>query len=277
MSFASEYLVQLQAFAAVSPLPRIRALHLPPTRQLENNRGEFCALELEDGSLGMSYVLFDDSLQQLRADTGRWDLQGADALELATHFARDNGPLQTLGFAAANALTRCLMDRAGFLPDRSTDSIGQMQPQKGEHIGMIGFFKPLLEPILQSGAHLTVLELDPALVTENAHYRVTLNPAEIAQCNKVLSTSTLLLNNSLDRMLKNCRRAHRFAMVGPSAGCLPDALFSRGVTLQGGSWITDRAGFIEALCEGKSHSSFSVKFALTPDNYPGFESLLRQL
>jgi hypothetical protein len=109
-------------------------------------------------------------LQQLRADTGRWDLQGADALDLATHYTRDNGPMQTLGFAAANALTRCLMDRAGFRPDRSTDSIGQMQPQKGEHIGMIGFFKPLLEPILQSGARLTVLELDPALVTENAHY-----------------------------------------------------------------------------------------------------------
>ena len=60
------------------------------------------------------------------------------------------------------------------------------------------------------------------------------------------------------RQLENCRRAHRFAMVGPSAGCLPDALFSRGVTLQGGSWITDRAGFIEALHAGKSHSGFSV-------------------
>ena len=92
--------------------------------------------------------MFDDSLQQLRADTGRWGLQGADALDLATHYARDKGPMQTQGFAAAHALTRCLMDRAGF---------------------------------------------------------------------------------------------------------------------------------IESLRAGKSHSSFSVKFALTPENYPGFESLLWQL
>jgi uncharacterized protein (DUF4213/DUF364 family) len=277
MSFANGYLQQLQTFAAASPLPRIRALHLPPQQELDNNRGEFCALELEDGSLGQSYVLFDDSLQHLRADAGHLNLQGADALELARHYTSDNGAWRTLGFAAANALTRCLMDRAGFRPDQSRDSIGQIQPQSGEHIGMIGFFKPLLGAIVQSGARLTVLELDPSLVTETARYRVTLNPAELADCSKVLSTSTLLLNNSLDRMLATCRRARWFAMVGPSAGCLPDGLFARGVTLQGGSWITDSAGFVDALRAGESRSRFSVKFALTVDNYPGFEPLLLRL
>jgi uncharacterized protein (DUF4213/DUF364 family) len=277
MSFATDYLQQLQSFAQASPLPRVCALHLPPRQDLEDNRGEFCALELEDGSLGQSYVLFDESLQHLRAEVGHLGLQGADALELARHYTSDNGAWRTLGFAAANALTRCLMDRAGFRPDRSRDSIGQIQPQSGEHIGMIGFFKPLLGAIVQSGARLTVLELDPSLVTETARYRVTLNPAELADCSKVLSTSTLLLNNSLDRMLATCRRARWFAMVGPSAGCLPDGLFARGVTLQGGSWITDSAGFVDALRAGESRSNFSVKFALTVDNYPGFEPLLLRL
>ena len=274
MSFATDYLAQLQTFGARSPLPRIRALHLPPLQDLDNNRGEFCALELEDGSIGQSYVLFDDSLQHLRADAGRLGLQGADALALAQRYVSDSGPWQTLGFAAANALTRCLMDRAGFRPDNSRDSIGQMQPQRGEHIGMIGFFKPLLGTILQSGARLTVLELDPALVNNTAQYRVTLDPAELAGCSKVVSTSTLLLNNTLDRMLASCSSAQWFAMVGPSAGCLPDALFARGVTLQGGSWISDGAGFVDALRAGSSRSSFSDKFALTRDNYPGFENLL---
>jgi uncharacterized protein (DUF4213/DUF364 family) len=277
MSFAIDYLKQLQAFAIVSPLPRIRALHLPPQQVIDNNRGEFCALELEDGSLGQSYVLFDDSLQHLRADASRMGLVGADALALAQRYLSDSGPWQTLGFAAANALTRCLMDRAGFRPAQSRDSIGQMQPQAGEHIGMIGFFKPLLGAILESGVRLTVLELDPALVTETNQYRVTLNPSELADCTKVLSTSTLLLNNSLESMLASCHRAQWFAMVGPSAGCLPDGLFARGVTLQGGSWITDSAGFVDALHTGNSRSSYSGKFALTLDNYPGFETLLQRL
>jgi uncharacterized protein (DUF4213/DUF364 family) len=63
-------------------------------------------------------------------------------------------------------------------------------------------------------------------------------------------------------------------MVGPGAGCLPDALFARGVTLVGGNWIRDGAGFVDALTRGESTSPFSVKSALTRDNYPSFTTLL---
>jgi len=103
---------------------------------------------------------------------------------------------------------------------------------------------------------------------------VTLDAAELAACSKVVSTSTLLLNDTLDRMLDHCRSAHWFAMVGPSAGCLPDALFARGVTLLGGSWVKDRVGFIDALKRGEPRSEFADKFVLTADSYPGFDALL---
>ena len=56
MSFAAEYLARIEAFAALGAPPRVRALHLPPAMPVEErnaNQGEFCALELEDGSLGL--------------------------------------------------------------------------------------------------------------------------------------------------------------------------------------------------------------------------------
>lgn len=144
MSFAAEYLAQLEAFATRSPVPRVRALHLPPSsaENRDANKGGFCALELEDGSLDLSYVLLDDTL---------------------------------------------------------------------------------------------------------------------------------------DRMLAACRRARWFAMVGPSAGCLPDALFARGVTLLGGSWIVSPAGFVDALRRGESTSPFARKVALTPEVWPGTEALLARV
>ena len=273
MSFVTEYLAQLEAFGARSALPRVRALHLPPAqpdRDERENRGEFCALELDDGSLGLSYVLFDDALERLRDDAGSLGLAGADALTVARRYASavpgdtasHNFRGKTLGFAAANALTRCLFDRAGFRPDDSADSIGQMNPQAGEQIGMIGLFRPLLGRVLSSGARLTVVELNAELAGEAEGYRVTLDAEELASCSKVVSTSTLLLNDTLDRMLGHCRNARWFAMVGPSAGCLPDALFARGVTLLGGSWIRERAGFIDALQRGESRSEFAGKFVV---------------
>jgi uncharacterized protein (DUF4213/DUF364 family) len=276
MSFASDYLAQLDAFAASGPLPRVRALHLPPALSAspEANKGEFCALELEDGSLGLSYVLLDDTLARLRAAGDDLGLPGADAMALARRYASADSFGKALGFATANALTRCLYDRAGFVPEASSDSIGQMEPRAGEQIGMIGLFRPLLGRVLASGARLTVVELKAELAGEAEGYRVTLDAAELATCEKVVSTSTLLLNDTLDRMLDQCRSARWFAMVGPGAGCLPDALFARGVTLVGGNWIRDGAGFVDALTRGESTSPFSVKSALTRDNYPSFTTLL---
>ncbi|MEK7438934.1 MAG: DUF364 domain-containing protein [Pseudomonadota bacterium] len=274
MSFATEYLSQLEAFAALGPLPRVRALHLPPGRYAQDNRGEFCALELEDGAIGLSFVLLDDTLEQLLAGAEGFGLAGADALALARRYVSDSGIWKTLGFAAANALTRCLFNRAGFRPDNSSDSIGHLSPQPGEHIGMIGKFTPLLRRITDSGARLTIVELNPELVGEQDGYRVTLAAEELSDCSKVVSTSTLLLNDTIERMLACCRSARWFAMIGPSAGCLPDALFARGVTLLGGSWVNDSDGYTSALKCGASLSEHASKFALSADNYPGFERLL---
>lgn len=276
-SFAADYLAQLEAFADKGPLPRVRALHLPPPPAQEDreaNKGEFCALELDDGSLGLSYVLLDDTLERLRAESS---LAGVDALELARAYADGTGMRKTLGFAAANALTRCLFDRAGYVPPAAGDSLGGIAPQAGEHIGMIGLFKPLLGRVLASGARLTVVELDPALAGAQDGYTVTLDADALADCSKVVSTSTLLLNDTLERMLAACRAARWFALVGPSAGCLPDALFARGVTLLGGNWIIDGPGFVAALKRGESTSAHARKSAITPADYPGTPALLARL
>jgi uncharacterized protein (DUF4213/DUF364 family) len=277
MSFAADYIAQLERFAERAPLPRIRALHLPPARPGSEGKGEFCALELEDGSLGLSYVLLDDTLERLRNGSDGFGLAGADALAVARHYANAGGIEKTIGFAAANALTRCFYDRAGFRPDNSADSIGQLRPAAGERVGMIGLFMPLLGRILESGAQLTVVELRPELAGEREGYRVTLDAGELAGCTKVISTSTLLLNDTLDRMLASCKEARWFAMIGPSAGCLPDALFARGVTFLGGSWVNNRDDFVAALLSGESRGASADKYALSADNYPGFDALLAKI
>lgn len=277
MSIATELIALLERFAARSALPRVRALHVPPPSAAGTKSGEFCALELEDGSIGLSYVLLGDTLVSLVADPEFAALAGSDSLAVARWYASASGAKRTVGFAAVNALTRCLFERAGFIPDAAADSIGLLDPQPGEHIGMIGFFSPLVPRIVAAGAHLTIAELDPTFAGEAAGYRVTLDPAELASCDKVLSTSTVLLNDTLDAVLANCRSARYFAMVGPGAGCLPDPLFARGVTLLGGHWISDVEGFVDALAGGKPWGSHGRKFALPREEYPGVTALLDRL
>ena len=87
MSFAADLVAQLEHATAGQPVPRVRALHLPPAEAAASKTGEFCALELDDGALGLSYVLLDHTLQRLIQSGGGEGLVGMEALELARAFA----------------------------------------------------------------------------------------------------------------------------------------------------------------------------------------------
>jgi uncharacterized protein (DUF4213/DUF364 family) len=277
MSFASDCLRQIARLDERWRLPRVRALHLPPDPAPGEPRGEFCALELDDGTLGLSYVLLDDTLARLRAADPSLGLAGVPALEVARQLADGVGARRALGLAAVNAASRWFFDRAGWQPDPSIDSIGALDPRPGEHVGMIGLFTPLIPRVLAAGARLTVVELKPQLAGDRDGWRVTLDARELLDCDKVLSTGTLLLNDTLERMLALCRRARVIAMVGPSVGCLPDALFDRGVTLLGGTWVLDAAAYVDALRAGEQRQGLARKVATVRDTYPGFDALLARL
>ncbi len=276
MTFATALLAYLERYAARAALPRVHRLLLPPPR--DDSRGkaaEFCALELDDGSIGMSYVLLDGALERLASEADHQGLVGAEALSVARGYADPTSPVRALGFAAINAITQCLFQRAGYAPLATSDSLGLLDPQPGDHIGMIGLFPGLTGPIVATGARLTVIELKPELAGERESYRVTLDTEALRECNKILSTSTVLLNDTLDTVLAHCASATRFAMVGPGAGCLPDPLFARGVTLLGGTRVSDPEGFRWALQAGESWGRYTCKYAIRREEYPGFEALLR--
>lgn len=276
MSTVSEDLLALlERLASLGPLPRVKRLHLPPPAADGTRDGEFCAIELDDGSLGLSFVLLGDTLARLRAQDGD-GIAGLPALELARWYARAEGARRALGFAAVNALTRHLFDRAGYLPPPAQGSIGDLDLAPGDHVGMVGLFPPLVKQVLETGARLTVIELREDLAGLREGWRVSLDPADLGACNKVLSTSTVLLNDTLEAILSHCRAAQRVSLIGPGAGCLPDPLFARGVTLLGGSWIVDAAGFQAALAQGVSWSPFARKVAIAREGYPGFDALIAQ-
>ena len=259
--------------AALGPA-RVERIVLPPPLDRPGKEGEFCAVQLDDGSVGLAFTLLDGTLAALQA---RGEQGGRTAMELVRGFVEGDGAARALGLAAINALTRRLYDRAGFVPDDSIDSFGSLALKPGDRLGMVGHFTPLIEQARALGIPVTVLELKAELVREEPGLVVTLDPQRLAGCNKIVSTSTLLLNDTLDRMLACCRNARWFAMIGPGAGCLPDALFARGVTLLGGNWIVDGPNFIDALRRGESTSAFSRKSAITPASYPGTAALLQRI
>lgn len=275
-SFATELIDLLAQVDARMSLPRVKALHLPPL-DATGKDAEFCALELDDGAIGLSYVMLDDTLQAMIGNRAAEGLAGLSAFDLARRYATGTGAAKALGFAAVNAISQCVFARAGYVFCEDVDSIGQLDPRAGDHVGMVGFFSPLVARIVAAGARLTVAEINPALAGEREGYRVTLDASELATCNKILSTSTVLLNDTLDQVLAHGKKARWFAMVGPGAGLFPDLLFARGVTLLGGARVVDRDAFTDAISSGRKWGAYVRKYVIDHAGYPGVASLIRHL
>ena len=256
------------AFSGIDP-PPVAALHRPASFERGRTDAEFCAIELADGSIGLGYALLGDLRDGLDAPAlAALARPGAPSLPLARAFRGRTTAERTLGLATLNALSQSAMRRAGIVPPDATDSLGGLDPRPGERIGMVGWFPPLTRRVVETGASLVVVELDPALAGRHEGFEVTLDPGVLAGCDKVLSTTTLMLNDTLDAVLAACSRAARVVLVGPTGGCLPDALFARGVDALGGTRVVDRDGFVDALASGGSWSAFARKFMLDATDWP---------
>ena len=280
-SFATQLLSQLETIAQRFKPSPIARLHVPADlcESAPARDAAFCAVELQDGSFGLSYLLLGDTLRRMLLQPGpAAPLAGRCPLALAHKFTSADGLERALALASINALTDSVWRQIGFEPPRAANSLGDVQLSKVDHLGMIGFFPPLVRQVQAIAARLTVVELDQATVLrQRARFpgvAITLDRSTLATCNVVVGTSTMLLNDTLDAMLAVATAAQRFAVIGPSAGLWPDPLFARGVTLTGGTRIVDGPQFLTAMASGGSWSGAAHKFALSAADWPGWRRLL---
>jgi uncharacterized protein (DUF4213/DUF364 family) len=260
--------------AALGPPPVARVL-LPPPGLGPDQHASFCAVQLEGGATGIAYALLGDTRERLRArDAGVSASLGVRAL--VEGLAAADPAARALGLAALNALTRHLLDRAGWVPDLATDSFGSLARSPGGRLGMVGFFPPLAQRAQAAGIPLTVLELKPELVREEPGLTVTLDPALLSGCGEIVCTSTVLLNDSVDRVLAAASGARELVVIGPGAGFVPDPLFARGVTGTGAAWVTDPGGFAAKMQAGEPWGETTRKSSIRRDGWPGVDALLER-
>ena len=200
-----------------------------------------------------------------------------DVLELACWFESGDMTERAIGLGAIGAITQALFRKSGFQPQDAINPIANLRPGPRDLIGMVGYFPALVKRLREDGVPLTVLELDEKWVQEEDAFEVTLDPARLRKCNKILCTASTLINDTVDDILRYAEDADYVALIGPSAGCLPDPLFARGIDLVGGSAVTDYAR-LEACCESGDDWGDSVReYCLAPSNYPGAAKLIDRL
>ena len=136
----------LERLAAHGPLPRVRALHLPPSSGATGKNGEFCA-RTRRRCAGLSFVMLDDTLARLHRGMSRAQLCGgrSDAPRTAPGAAppgqgqRQRAQPRPRGAQCAEpSLLRARVSCRRPAVTRSA----RMDLQPGERIGMVGYFRP---------------------------------------------------------------------------------------------------------------------------------------
>lgn len=272
---ASDYLQLMDIIGQRLDIPRIKAMHVAPLHADPRKSSNFGAMVLDDGTTGITYTGLDGALLDLQDHRRRRGLSGESPVQVARHYGGESGWQRSLGMAAINAVSQFVFKQSGYALPSMSKTLCQLALKKGDHVGMVGYFPPLVEQVRSAGTRLTVLELDDQWLQDADEFLVTLDPQRLRGCNKVVCTGTVLVNQTVDSVLQHCRGAGQILIVGPTMGCLPDPLFDRGVTLLGGSQVVDAERFIELWAAQQKWRGATRRYALSrATGYPGIEALL---
>lgn len=268
MTLKDEFRKMIIKLSAQYTIPPIADIFLPPFYKGGQPRdAEFMAICLSDGAAGISYVLLPDEKEAAYKALQPSNFVGKDPLEFALEFGGEDPVKEMIGLAAINAICQYVIKASRFAIDTATDSLGLLSASAGDRIGMVGLFQPLVETIHKAGAELIIIEKNERLIEKFPLLPITLDATKLSNCNKVLCTSTTVLNNSLDEILGHCLPDAFISIIGPTAGYFPDPLFARGVDVLGGRVVKDGEWFMRLLAERKHWGEATQKICFRKETY----------
>jgi len=258
-------------------IPPVEKIFIPSQSDLNNDRkkANFGAIKLTDGSTGIFFIGLDNEFHEISQETDLGKLSKEDPVDLALRFNEEILFDRTIGLGAINAISHFLFSRSNFQFTPSNHIINDINIQRHDNIGMVGYFPPLVKKINLMENKLVIVELKEELIKKASNWEITLDASRLTECNKIICTSTTLINNTLDNVLDFTQDAEIFALIGPTAGFLPDPIFQRKVDIIGGSIVNNAELFFKRITQSERWGDSVLKFVMTKQTYPGIRNLIK--
>lgn len=270
MSLKDEFRRMVTNLTATYEIPLIADIFFPPFQKGgQPKEAEFMALSLNGGATGISYVLLPDEKGPEYSDLRPSNYIGQNPGRFALEFGNDNPVKEMISLAAINAICQHVMRKTQYPVDSATDSLGLLSVSAEDKLGMVGLFFPLIKTIKNAGADFVVIEKNARLIEQYPELPISLDTEKLRTCNKVLCTSTTILNNSLDEILAQCAPDAMVSIIGPTAGYFPDPLFNRGIDVMGGRVVEDGRLLLQRLKEQKRWGDATRKICFQKKTYKG--------
>jgi uncharacterized protein (DUF4213/DUF364 family) len=274
MSISSDYLKIIEHISEKSSVPQIKEIIVPKKKTRKSN---FAAVILKDDTVGLFFINLNVKARSYFQSFNPKKYEGMEALDLAKNFTSKDLIQRSIGMGTINAISQFIFKSCNYLFDFTSDPLGLLEIEAEDVVGMVGFFPPLVDRIESKGNKLIIIEKKPELLKSSKNWSVSLDPSSLEMCNKVLITSTTVLNETIDDILQYCSNAKKTSMIGPTAGFLPDPLFSRGIDIVGGTYVKDSKLLTHSVRESERWGAAVRKYVIKKSDYVGFERLLKKI
>jgi uncharacterized protein (DUF4213/DUF364 family) len=220
----------------------------------------FTGTMLEDGSCGLCYSLFNQdpiySCSYLRKFNSFESLDLRKILGFAKNSKRDLERI--IGLSCLNAISQHILKTESYRYRIlfKTDPIDHITFKKADRVVMIGNirgFLPKLQALVEEVAVIDDRVQDSELPSFK---RLEATQEQLKDATIVFITGSAIANNTLEPVLKWSENAREIAVVGPSAGMMPNPLFTRGVTVLSSMQVMEPNAVLQTIEDGKGMPYF---------------------
>lgn len=189
------------------------------------------AVQLDDGSIGVSYVLREslpggcsvfpyarEAVGMSAEEAGLWAAEGREDLQRA------------IGNAVLNAAAQ---------QQELTDCGGKDEPfglrlKGGETVGMVGMIAPAIHMLKPWDCKFLIF--DKGREGQEGICPAEKQPELLPECDIVFLSGTTTINGTADSLLGWCRKDCRIVMIGSSTPMYPAAFADTNVRILAGAW-----------------------------------------
>lgn len=193
------------------------------------------AVELDNGSVGVSYVLREGLKSGCSIFPFGQQLIGQDAESAAEWVISGGDDLQRgMGMAVLNAASQARTLQDSDSPEKPFG----VTLKDNDKVGMIGFIKPVAKMMESRTKELYIFDKG---ISQSGGAKGQVLPQEempnlLPTCNVVLLSGTTVINGSLEGLLQMCTNAREIVMIGASTPMYPEAFLDTKVSALAGSW-----------------------------------------
>lgn len=231
-----------------------------PTGEISNRCYDYCSgrgkdLLVKEVRIGLSYlgVKLEGNLMGLAAVLRHELTPGCSVFDKAGKLAGSKGsdflrclvhgrnPLEkALGLATANAIIN---------PEPNGEDMNTLELinlSSKDRVAMVGLFRPMVQRIKQTGASLSIIERNPALMEvlgQKERERI------LEECTVAIITATTLLNDTMEEVLNSLGSPRHVAVLGPSTPMCGDLFEGTKVNHLGGSALLNTKKIMQIISE----------------------------